>query len=257
MKKEKYKTLLLWGIVAYTVAILMYFTLKVFDQSADFISAFGSILSALATFFAAFVAAYLFNYWKDEKEYDLKTNCLIKCIDRAKSIEIDLILISTVIENLRNIENFKVLKFEYTQEQLHILNNLFYYHSEIKTYSKISKKEELINDYNALQISLLALNGLYKQLILELYAPYFQKFNNEHGISQYLVDEKKSLEYSRIVDFFNKGTKVQTFNKNGVIELEDNNAKIADYLKNSQEKINKITEKLDDELGKYLSNKNN
>ena len=65
-KKDKYLELLLWGIVAYAVAILTYFTLKVFDQGVDSISAIGSLLSAAATFFAAFIAAYLFNDWKDQ-----------------------------------------------------------------------------------------------------------------------------------------------------------------------------------------------
>lgn len=66
MKKEKTLEFLLWGIVAYAVAILTYFTFKIFNHGDDSISAFGSLLSAIATFFAAFVAVMLFTNWKEQ-----------------------------------------------------------------------------------------------------------------------------------------------------------------------------------------------
>lgn len=69
MKKEKTLELLLWGVVAYAAAVLIFYTLRAFDHGADFISAFGSILSAAATFFAAYVAIALFNDWKKPQRY--------------------------------------------------------------------------------------------------------------------------------------------------------------------------------------------
>lgn len=81
MKKETFLAILLWGIVAYSVAVLSYFTLKViFKHDSSLISAFGSILSACATFFAAYVATKLYNNWKDEKRYDLNKDLAIKAL---------------------------------------------------------------------------------------------------------------------------------------------------------------------------------
>ncbi|EQB5549259.1 hypothetical protein [Acinetobacter baumannii] len=65
-KKETLFSVLLCGVVVYAIALLIYCTFKNFiGASADFISAFGSILGACAAIFAAFVAAYLFNDWRE------------------------------------------------------------------------------------------------------------------------------------------------------------------------------------------------
>lgn len=70
--KIKFYSILLWGVVLYSIALLIYSTNKiVFHDSADAISAFGSILGALGTIFATIVAAYLFNDWKDQKKYEI------------------------------------------------------------------------------------------------------------------------------------------------------------------------------------------
>ncbi|WP_343620899.1 hypothetical protein [Acinetobacter proteolyticus] len=66
-KKDNFYIVLLWGIVIYAVALLTYCTMEyVLRASADHISAFGSVLGASGAFFAAFVAAYLFNDWRDQ-----------------------------------------------------------------------------------------------------------------------------------------------------------------------------------------------
>ncbi|ENW97317.1 hypothetical protein [Acinetobacter dispersus] len=70
--KIKFYSILLWGVVLYSIALLIYSTNKiVFHDSADAISAFGSILGAFGTLFATIVAAYLFNDWKDQKKYEI------------------------------------------------------------------------------------------------------------------------------------------------------------------------------------------
>lgn len=219
----------------------------------DALSTTGSYFGAVATLGAAIIAAYLFTDWRDEKEYDLKTNYLIKCIERAKSIEMDLIALSTVISNIGNIEKFKVLKYSYIEDQVYALNNLLHYYGEIKTYSKISKKKEFMDDHLDLQKSLLVLNGLYVQLILDLYKPYFKMFNKDYEFNVYLDGEKNTHEYSKIVDFFNNGRFVEVFDNKGKVELTIENAKITDFLQKSLDKINEITEKLDCELEQYLS----
>ena len=72
MDKQKIIDIALWAIVAYAVALLIYWTLKIFNQNAESISALGSLLSASATFFAAYVAVKLFNDWRDPANYERK-----------------------------------------------------------------------------------------------------------------------------------------------------------------------------------------
>ncbi len=99
MKKDKYLELLLWGVVAYAAAILIYYTLKAFDHSADFISAFGSILSAIAAFFTAFVAVFIFAKWKKQAIY-------LDGIKVIKEINIEIKNIFLNLEQLRKFHNY-------------------------------------------------------------------------------------------------------------------------------------------------------
>lgn len=107
MKKEKYLQLLLWGIVAYAVALLSYFTLKMFGHGADYISAFGSILSSVATFFAAYIAVALFNNWKDQHNAQILANDAINLI---KLIHNDIELIAEL--NVEIKEAIHINKFD-------------------------------------------------------------------------------------------------------------------------------------------------
>ncbi|MDO7219853.1 hypothetical protein [Acinetobacter nosocomialis] len=69
-RKLNLSVVILWGVVAYAIALLTYYTMKKFlSSSADDISAFGSILGACGAFFAAFVATYLFNDWKEQQKH--------------------------------------------------------------------------------------------------------------------------------------------------------------------------------------------
>ncbi|HFG6923723.1 hypothetical protein NQ659_09215 [Acinetobacter baumannii] len=78
-RKLNLSVVLLWGVVAYAIALLTYCTMNKFlKSSADDISAFGSILGACGAFFAAFVATYLFNDWKDQKKYEIVSTLAIE-----------------------------------------------------------------------------------------------------------------------------------------------------------------------------------
>lgn len=78
-RKINLSAVILWGVVAYAIALLTYCTMNNFlKSSADDISAFGSILGACGTFFAALVATYLFNDWKDQKKYEIVSTLAIE-----------------------------------------------------------------------------------------------------------------------------------------------------------------------------------
>lgn len=99
MKKETLSELLLWGLVAYSVVVLAYFTLKIFNHDANFISAFGSIFSAIAAFFTAFVAIYLFSKWKKQAIY-------LDGIKVIKEINIEIKNIFLNLDNLRRFHDY-------------------------------------------------------------------------------------------------------------------------------------------------------
>lgn len=76
-ENEKVSVVTLLLLVAYAVALLTYSTFDIFlDKSDEDISAFGSILSAIATFAASFVAVYLFNDWRKPAKFELEKKIL-------------------------------------------------------------------------------------------------------------------------------------------------------------------------------------
>ncbi|EMY6268291.1 TPA: hypothetical protein JI044_11565 [Acinetobacter baumannii] len=75
MDKEDKQSLLLWGVVAYSVALLLYCSLKTLNGAdAEYISAFGSILSAIATIFASIIAVYIYYGWKKQHNKSIIAN---------------------------------------------------------------------------------------------------------------------------------------------------------------------------------------
>ncbi|MCH7291029.1 hypothetical protein MMP65_06080 [Acinetobacter sp. ANC 3926] len=73
--KSTFYAILLWGVVIYAISLLIYCTLRSYSaDTKDFISDFGSIIGGIGTFFAAFIAAYLFNDWKDQHNAQVRYN---------------------------------------------------------------------------------------------------------------------------------------------------------------------------------------
>ncbi|MDC5398345.1 hypothetical protein NRA60_13395 [Acinetobacter baumannii] len=115
MDKVDKQSLLLWGVVAYSVALLLYCSLKVLSGSdANYISAFGSILSALATIFASFVAIYIFNGWKNQHNKSIiadEAKATFNRIHKERNIihELKFLLEDLQGLNSTNLPDFKAL----------------------------------------------------------------------------------------------------------------------------------------------------
>ncbi|WP_252510707.1 hypothetical protein [Acinetobacter bereziniae] len=75
------------SVITYCVVMLVYISIKhVFKDSAEMISAFGSVLSAFGAFFTALIAVYVFNGWKHTEDHKTKNshinnaiNCFLDC----------------------------------------------------------------------------------------------------------------------------------------------------------------------------------
>lgn len=121
MDKEKVLCLILWGVLAYAVALLLYFTLKLLGHSADFLSACGSILSASATFFAAIVAIKLYSDWRDPASYSLKKEQIFKVLSITAKLRFQLSNISEALIAFKKSKEFIVLNDQYLIYEVHDL----------------------------------------------------------------------------------------------------------------------------------------
>jgi hypothetical protein len=151
-KNETLLSILLCAVVAYALALLTYCTLKnVYSTSADFISAFGSILGACGTFFAAFIAVYLFNDWRLEYRKNLEKEIIIRLISIIEDLhfnfkpEID-ILNEAVNSELRKITRAKKLdQVHYDETMRKKINYLG--KTVISTVSESNNLDNLITNY--------------------------------------------------------------------------------------------------------------
>lgn len=112
-KKEIFFVVILWGIVAYAIALLSFCTMKnIYGTNADFISAFGSYLGAIGAFFAAFVAVYLFNDWKVQALHETKKEHLGKLITLTNKLRFNLIVKRQALSNMLKAKESAVITDE-------------------------------------------------------------------------------------------------------------------------------------------------
>lgn len=165
MKRRKINlsAVILWSVVAYAIALLTYCTMNNFlKSSAEDISAFGSILGACGAFFAAFVATYLFNDWKEQKSFENKIHFINNTIESGEQFLVQMILVAVLISKIKNsctliqnsgpnervnIESIKGLKedlFSTNMEYLKLLNTFIFNLQRFQKFSGYKKIEEFI-----------------------------------------------------------------------------------------------------------------
>lgn len=148
--------LTLLAIVLYSVCMLVYGTLCIFkNANANDISAFGSILGGVGSFFAAFVAIYLFSDWRVVKNYELVKETSLTLLNAILNINSDIESLLSIthefeILNEAEYEEFNKMCANYT---LNFMNNLIVLKSKnnlhhglvrnFETDKKLFEKEEL------------------------------------------------------------------------------------------------------------------
>jgi hypothetical protein len=179
MKSDKstFYAILLWGVVIYAIALLIYCTLRNYSaDSKDFISDFGSIVGGIGTFFAAFVAAYLFNDWREEKNFDLENSLLTNILVDLKPIFVELHIIRTNSDNLKLIDTSFIIKTHYIERtRIDMYKSIITLYSNIKIYSDIKKNEQLIELYHTFEKYCLLVEEMHKELFLKRYRRYYER----------------------------------------------------------------------------------
>lgn len=171
-KYEKLVVVVFWGIVAYAVALLTFCTFKNFyNLTADFISAFGSILGACAAIFAAFVAAYLFNDWKTSANYEQNK----EIIDKFEStyIETKIILVSLKDRAILANAQSSTVKVELFDSVSASLTKLYYLQEKLEDHFKIEQQDQLWNELELLLQSYI--------ILLDFNTPFNQNWINSEA----------------------------------------------------------------------------
>lgn len=159
------------GVVIYSIALLTFCTMKiVFNSSDDSISAFGSIIGALGAFFATFVAAYLYNDWKDAHNKNIDAQFCMKIYDFIDFANHELVMISGFIKDYSRLEVDK--KQMHKEALISHLDRLLLLHD--KTTINLSNLGYFINneEYNNLYLPNIEEIITRLEVYMEIYRNY-------------------------------------------------------------------------------------
>ncbi|HAV5770483.1 TPA: hypothetical protein JI173_09495 [Acinetobacter baumannii] len=146
----------------------------------DSLSTSGSILGTLATLGAAAIAAYLFNDWKEEKNYDLENSLLTNILIDLKPIFIELHQIKSDSQTLKKIDSTFIVKTSFLKrERIDMFKSIITLLPNIKIYSEIKKDDELIKLYNTFDKHCCCLDDFYRDLCLTKYRRYYELVNSQ------------------------------------------------------------------------------
>jgi hypothetical protein len=148
MNKIQIKALILWGIVAYAVALLIYWTLTALEHGHESISALGSLLSATATFFAAYVAIKLYSDWRDPANYALKKEQIYISLGVISQLRFQIICMLEDVLEFKKTNLFLVINDDLLKPDSHDLKKLIF---EIIPNIKYFNDNKLFDDFQKIQ----------------------------------------------------------------------------------------------------------
>ncbi|MCU4644290.1 hypothetical protein [Acinetobacter pittii] len=164
----------------------------------DSLSTTGSIFGAIATLGAAGVAAYLFNDWRDEKNYELENSLLTNILIDLKPIFIELHKIRSDSQNLRKIDSNLIVKTSYLErERIDMFKSIISLFPNIKIYCEIKGDKELINLYNIFDKHCFIMEDFFNELFFIRYRRYYEKVNNDNLLNNSNLSSVSSFDIFR------------------------------------------------------------
>lgn len=175
--------------------MLTYGTLRIFiDEKIEAISAFGSILSGIGTFFAAFAAIYIFNGWKEQANFDLKKNHVNHLTEFLSKGYDELHKISEILINLHDLPSCEVLCENYCTIKANDLRIEFYNNIiNAKMLDRLNSKNKEIFKYFA----------QYQNHFIHL-VENFNIIQNQYII--YYKNHISAMSYIERINFKNQGS---------------------------------------------------
>lgn len=181
--------------IAYTIGMLLFWTIDILSRGdANKISAFGSVLSAIGTFFAAFIALHVFNGWKITEDHKTKNEHINNVVNTYLQLQEFLRLKTIPLRNTQltlqsqpiTLPNRIQLMLDLNEIQIDIFYSLRALQTHIQLFATIANKlnlcgkfEQVINitqnqAKNRLDILLTDLENNPQSQILISYDDYFK-----------------------------------------------------------------------------------
>lgn len=165
-------TIYLFGMIFYLYSNADSTTLSLLKDAFSTTSGF---LSGIATLITAYVAAKLFNDWRDEKNFELENSLLNGILSDLKPIFIELHKIRSDSKNLKTINVNFIVKTSYlTRKRIDLFESVIGIYPNLKTYCGINKDQRLEKLYHDFEKHLFCIDDFYRKLFLEKYRRYYE-----------------------------------------------------------------------------------
>lgn len=185
-------------ILIFSVFSMFYFYCGDLKSIQDSLSTTGSIFGAIATLGAAAVAAYLFNDWRDEKNYELENSLLTNILIDLKPIFIELHKIRSDSQNLKKIDSNLIVKTNYLErERIDMFQSVISLFPNIKIYSEIKGDKKLIDLYNIFDKYCFIMEDFYRELFFTRYRRYYELVNKNNFLSTENYNPSRSFDIFR------------------------------------------------------------
>jgi hypothetical protein len=187
-------TIILFGFIYYLLS--EYPSSSIIKDSLSLIAGFFGGISTLA---AAYVATFLFNDWRDEKNYDLENSLLTNILIDLKPIYIELHKIRSDSNNLKKIDDFLIIKTDYLErERIDMFKSIISLYPNIKIYSEIKKDDTLINLYHSFDKYCFVMDDFYRELFLTKYRRYYDLTQEENSTIRGKISSSQNFNIFRL-----------------------------------------------------------
>lgn len=170
------------------------------NAAKDALSTAGSYFGAAATLGAAVIAAYLFNDWRVEKNYDIENQYLSHIVLGLRDIHAELLEMQSCSLKIKETEG-KMISYSYylNRPRLNIQTTINKLEADVEIYSMLMSDNESLVLLNHLKGYCSVFDSQYNQLIHKYYADYIEKLYEHFGnIGKNTPDIKNKSSFERI-----------------------------------------------------------
>lgn len=171
------------------------------DKSAeDLLATTGSYFGGVTTLAAAIIAAYLFNDWRVEKNFDLENHYLTNIIFGLRDIHAELLEMQFNSKQINKAPN-KIISYAFylNRSRFDIKSALNKLDADVLIYSRLLNNKELLVLLEHLKGYCNSFDNQYNQLIHKYYRDYLNKLNDYFSTIEIVdTDYKNKTSFERV-----------------------------------------------------------
>lgn len=170
------------------------------EAAKEALSTTGSYFGAIATLGAACIAAYLFNDWRVERNFDLENHYLTNIIFGLRNIHAELLEMQFNSKQINKAPN-KIISYAFylNRSRFDIKSALNKLDADVLIYSRLLNNKELLVFLEHLKGYCNSFDNQYNQLIHKYYRDYLNKLNDYFSTIEIVdTDYKNKTSFERI-----------------------------------------------------------